>query len=547
MAQTFFPIDPVEVTPGTAGSWQDVDVSSYVPSGATEVILHIVNKSLSAGYALGLRKNGSTDNRTNDMTRDNHLGAAIGIDNNRIFEAYVGNTTNIDIHLVGYTMSGVTFFTNAYGKSLSTTGSWTDIDCGTEAPNAIGLIWEVVVTDTSVYDYGFRKNGSSDNRIADAYIHSAFGAVIGCDTNQICEGYIGNTAVDFYLVGYITDGCTFNTNATDLSLNTTGSWLDLSALPSGADMGFIEVHNDTSTGYDYGLRKNGSSENIYYRVVFHCWGIVQCDSSQIIEGKIANTAVDFFVVGYSTAVTITEKTSSDTGSGAEASSPTATLSQADSGGGVEALLSRGLGAAEVGAGTEVYTLLVALVAMAETGSGAEFASKAFSSADSASGVESLVARLLATSETGIGAETLLSRLLRHTDSGLGADATLTLLATLARAETGSGVDAFTNLITTALASSDTGSGVDKLLGRAISLLDAGSGLDVATLRKVLLSTDSGVGLEALADLLALIITAETGSASEQLKAKIMTSTGAADMKLPTKMGKARIPFKGVNQ
>jgi hypothetical protein len=545
MAQTFYPIDPVEVTPGTTGSWQDVDGSTYgVPEGATGVVLHVENTSSVSAYGFGLRKNGSTDDRTVNSAKDCHLWAMIGVDSNRVFEAYI-QSTKINIYLVGYTMSGVTFKTNADDKSLGSTGGWYDIDCHTEAPSAVGLIFEIKGGGSLAY--GLRKNGSSDGRYSGVYYHSCFGTVIGCDINQICEGYIESTSNDFFLVGYITDGCTFNTNATDVSLGSTGSWLDLSALPSGANMGFIEVYDVSEGSYNYGLRKNGSSENIYHTVMYHCWGIVECDATQIIEGEIENTAVDFFVVGYSTAVTLVEKSSSDTGSSAEASSPTATLSQADSGGGVEALLSRGLGAAEVGAGTEVYTLLVALVATAETGSGAEFASKSFSSADSASGVESLVARLLATSETGTGTETLLSRLLRHTDSGLGADATLTPLATLARAETASGVDALTNLITTALASSDTGSGVDKLLGRAISLLDAGSGLDVATLRKVLLSTDSGVGLEALADLLALIITAETGSASEQLKAKIMTPAGAVDMKLPTKMGKARIPFKGVNQ
>jgi hypothetical protein len=548
MAQTFFPVDPVEVTPGTADSWQEVDITAYLGAdagSATGVILHLVNNYSSLDYKIGLRKNGSSDNRTVNIRKNSHCWAAIGVDSNDIFEAYVDHATRLDIYLVGYTKAGVTFKTNADDKSLGSTGNWYDIDCHTEAPSAVGLIFEIVGGGTDYY-FGMRKNGSTDDRYEKTiYPHNSFGVIIGCDASQVCEGYIYTTNTDFFLVGYITDGATFNTNATDVSLGSTGSWTDLSALPSGAVMGFIEVYSGAD--YSYGLRKNGTSENIYYKAQYHPWAFVECDDSQIIEGEIQSTDLDFFVVGYSTAVAITEKSSSDTGSGAEASSPTATLSQTDSGDGVEALLSRVLGAAEVGAGTEVYTLLVALVATAETGSGAEFASKAFGSTDSASGVESLVARLLAASETGIGTETLLSRLLRHTDSGLGADATLTLLATLARAETGSGVDALVNLITTALTSNDTGSGVDKLLGRAISLLDAGSGLDVATLRKVLLSTDSGIGLEALTDLLALIITAETGSASEQLKAKIMTSTGAADMKLPTKMGKARIPFKGVDQ
>jgi len=297
MAQTFYPITPVEVTPTTAGSWQAVDVSGSVPSGATGVILHCVNTSLTYALAFGLRKNGSTDNRHSDLSASAHQWAVIGVDANRVFEAYIGSTTDIDIYLVGYTMSGVTFFTNAYDKSLSATGAWTDITCNTEAPSAIGLIFEGYATNG--YNVGFRKNGSSDNRTQVNY--RRLWAMIGCDASQVCEGYISNTAYDFFLVGYITDGATFNTNATDVSLSSTGSWLDLAALPANANMGFIEVNDATSGGYYYGLRKNGSSENIYERVVYNYWGIVECDTSYIIEGKIQNTAVDFFVVGYSTA------------------------------------------------------------------------------------------------------------------------------------------------------------------------------------------------------------------------------------------------------
>jgi len=541
MAQTFFPITPTEITASGANAWVDMDASGSVPAGATGVILHVVNTAAASRY-LGLRKNGSTDGRHPDMYRNSHWWAAIGVDANRVFEAYVESTTDEDIYVVGYTMSGVTFKTNATEKNPDQIATWRDIDCSTEAPSAIGLIWEF--NSIGLKEVGLRKNGSSDDRHYGVYYHASFGAIIGCDASQICEGYREDTAAHFYLLGYVTDGATFNTNATDVSLGTAAEWLDLSALPSGANMGFIEV---CTPGSDmYGLRKDGSAEDIYCDAIRHPWGIVECDTNRVIEGKIESTDVDFFVVGYSTAVTITEKSSSDTGSSAEASSEAATLSQADSGSGVETLLARVFGVAEVGSGAEAWTLLAALVATGETGEGAEFASKAFSSADSGSGVEALLTRLLATSETGTGTETLLSRLLRHADSGLSADSGLTLLATLVRAETGSGLDAFIGLTTAAPASSDTGLGADKLLGRGISLADTGSGLEAATLYKPFISTDSGVGLEALANLLALITASEVGSGSEQLRAQIMTSVGASDMKLPTKMGKTQIPPKGVN-
>src|SRR5687767_12138048 len=51
-------ITPLEVTPGVAAAFTDVDASAQVPAGATGVILHISGVS---GIDIGLRKNGSTD------------------------------------------------------------------------------------------------------------------------------------------------------------------------------------------------------------------------------------------------------------------------------------------------------------------------------------------------------------------------------------------------------------------------------------------------------------------------------------------------------
>ncbi len=298
MAQTFFPITPTEITAGASGEWTPMDASALIAEGATGVILHVVN---TAGFDrdLGLRKNGSTDDRYTDADGVAHFWAMIGVDGDRIFEAYVQSTTEIDIYVVGYTMAGVAFSTNADDKSLGFALDWYDIDCSTEAPSAIGLIFEitgVLWSDAA----GLRKNGSSDDRHPPGGEHYTFGAIIGCDGSQVCEGYVGHINNDFFLVGYITDGCTFNLNATDVSLGSAGEYLDLSALPSGANMGFIE-HYSLGVPYDFGLRKKGQSGGYYdiYKQAYHAWAIVECDASQIIEGKIENTDADFFVVGYS--------------------------------------------------------------------------------------------------------------------------------------------------------------------------------------------------------------------------------------------------------
>ena len=148
--------------------------------------------------------------------------------------------------------------------------------------------------------------------------------------------------------------------------------------------------------------------------------------------------------------------------------------------------------------------------------------------------------MLASGETGGGSDQLLSRLLVLSESGPNSDACITLQSALARVETGSGLDAFADLMT-AIATAEAGSSIDELLLREMFRFDAASGLDIATLYKVFSAIDSGAGLETLASLLALIITSEAGSGSEQLRAKIAASPGADDMRLPTGVGESVIP------
>ena len=292
-------ITPVEITPATIDAWVDVDVSAYVPAGATGVALHFVDTA-TAAETVGARKNGSTDNRIGVIGFSQHCWGSIGIDGSRILELNVGSITTIDVYLVGYYLSESVFFTNAPDKSLTTTSAWTDIDISsnTGTDTAIQAIFEIKSSGLTAYACGLRKNGSTDNRINTVLFHHCFGATIGVDEAEICEGYIGSIAVDFFLVGYIKSDVVSLTNGTDLSLGSIGSYIDLAALPSGATAGWIEVV--ATTAYLYALRENGSAENIYYKNK-HCWALVGCDSSLLIEGKIENVGLDFFLVGYPTA------------------------------------------------------------------------------------------------------------------------------------------------------------------------------------------------------------------------------------------------------
>lgn len=111
----------IDVTPSTTGSWVDVDVSAYIPEGSTGVILKIMNTG-TATYNVGVRKNGSSDNFGLYIPNTYARHAFVGVDSNRIFEAYIGSTS-VKIYLAGYCDSAVDFFTNAVDKTPSTIGS----------------------------------------------------------------------------------------------------------------------------------------------------------------------------------------------------------------------------------------------------------------------------------------------------------------------------------------------------------------------------------------------------------------------------------------
>mgnify|MGYP001096114122 CR=1 FL=1 len=193
----------IDKSTGTTGSWVDTNVSTDVSADATGVILKFINTLNNYYTGCNVRKNGSTDNRTGGIHGLAREDRVIGIDANKIFEQYIGNTS-IDCKLVGYTKPPVTFFTNAIDKSLTATGTWTDIDLTSDTdPTADGAMWEISSGTSGAYKGEFRKNGSTDDRTSSAKIGAKIiHALVGLDSGNICEGWIDNTAVDFYLIGY---------------------------------------------------------------------------------------------------------------------------------------------------------------------------------------------------------------------------------------------------------------------------------------------------------------------------------------------------------
>ena len=227
----------------------------------------------------------------------------IGVDPNQVFEAKVASATGVNIWLVGYTHNGVTFLTNAVDKSLTVTSTWTDIDISadTGGDTAIGVIVEHIYSGSNPF-YGLRKKGSTDNRVMRQLAHHW--AIIGVDPNEVFQGHVTDLPADFFVVGYVTSGAVFKTNADDISLGSTGAYTDIDiSTETGTNTAtgaFIEVYHSPAVGYNYALRKKGNSEDIYKTAQEHPWAVVPVDGTETLQGKIQSTNLDFFLVGYST-------------------------------------------------------------------------------------------------------------------------------------------------------------------------------------------------------------------------------------------------------
>ena len=291
----------IDVTPGTTGSYVDVDVSASIPSGSVGVVLDVVDESDNT-YSWAVRKNGSTDNRYLTIGARCHCYAMIGVDASRIFEAKIENTA-LKLYLVGYFDANCGFFDNGIDKSLTTTGSWVDIDVsGNGVPEGATAAIFQVTTTKSTRTFGLRKNGSTD-----AFLYTMAGAaslyaIIGLDGSRICEGNISGTEVDFYLVGYCKAPVTMKTNADDISLGTTGAFTDIDITTQTealADGCIIQVVNPP-TFYKGLIRKNGSTDDrsANSKIYGHIWALCGLDSGNILEGYIEHTGVDFKLLGY---------------------------------------------------------------------------------------------------------------------------------------------------------------------------------------------------------------------------------------------------------
>lgn len=180
-----------------SSTWQDIDLSSNIPSTATGVMLQI--ECQSGSRTVGIRKNGSTDNRT-ALSSGAHVRAwsIVGVDASEIFEGYIQDIS-VDFFLIGYCTTGFTSNTNATDISQTNINTYEDVVLPS---GALAGVIEVVTTDFQ--SYALRENGTSSDIYRNAARHNW--AFVPTDASQIIETKISTTNVDYFLTGYFSSG-----------------------------------------------------------------------------------------------------------------------------------------------------------------------------------------------------------------------------------------------------------------------------------------------------------------------------------------------------
>lgn len=288
-------LTPIDVTPSTINSWEDVDEAS-VPDGATGVILRASGLG-PTNANIGARENGSTDGKREGLRNgitDSSTYLFCGVDGSGIFEVWVQSTSDLKMELVGYFGNEATFFTNSVSKTIASTTSWLDIDISSDTggDTATAGIFQVI-SDSA--DIGMRNNASTDASFGDSPNTNGDiqGFIIGVDGSEICEGYKEVSAGVFWLQGYLTSGVTMRVNGTDVEPSGSGSYEDQTV---GGNAGAIIIAGNPGAMTKAAARLNGSSEDIYRDFIGTF--VIDSDGASLIETKKEGSGIFMLEVGY---------------------------------------------------------------------------------------------------------------------------------------------------------------------------------------------------------------------------------------------------------
>lgn len=282
----------------SASSWYSMNVSDYVADGATGAILQVVVTL--ASQDIGFRKPGSTQDFKESLeavSGDPELVFSyVGLDANGTFEYWTDSSTYIEIYLVGYFGNGVTFFTNFIDKIPVNKVVY----CSAQAPNATGLLWWGDRNGYGSPEFSVRHPDIPETWMQDVMYQTSW-AIAGCNESQACKVYRVSTVTKYWLIGYITEGVNFYTDAYRVVTMPSNGWQSIRYEQKNSE-GFL-VAGTGYQGHEWGFRPIGSSEDVYAERMTWTTALVGCNETQYFDTYVGITSV-MYLTGWFGDVTL---------------------------------------------------------------------------------------------------------------------------------------------------------------------------------------------------------------------------------------------------
>ena len=289
------------------GSWQDIDLTPHVPSGATGAVVEVVNTGLGEGQGGVLRgKEDSRDYMSNphfgavELGAENHRWQMVKIDSNRLIQGHITHLA-IDFKLIGYTIgTDPSFFSSPADITIGTTGSWAAVDLSSRVDSdADGAI---LFLTGDAQRYGIREVGSSYSTTSlRTPVKGNTMYLVGLDGNKQFETYL-ESAANIYLVGQTKGSVVYYSDDLAATDPVTGVWVSLDADTFGVDTtaNGLLLHAEVANNSDIGFRHADSTDNWSKKLPAgsHVQAGVGINSGNLWDEYMEDLGTDISIAGY---------------------------------------------------------------------------------------------------------------------------------------------------------------------------------------------------------------------------------------------------------
>lgn len=306
---SFTAITPIDITPGSEDAWVSRDLSPYLPAGATGVLCQLINKSTGSARKINIRHGDSTDNYVSgDLAIGTQQWGICGCNSSLEIDIYIEDVADCEVWLLAYSGNKVTYFADAHVITPTTKESYADdVDISTDTGADTALAGIIMYDGLGTVPRWSRKKGNTET-LEDSTQGTTW-QVCGVDGSEVMQTYV-HSQIAVLLNGYVTDGIIWHDTSIDRSLGAAGSYANLTALGAGATIGLYHVVTNTGTKYNFALHPAGAALDNYYGVDNISFAAPACNASQLVQGKVENTAVKFRELGYFISGSLTTNTDS---------------------------------------------------------------------------------------------------------------------------------------------------------------------------------------------------------------------------------------------